>query len=75
MEYIYAKNGYPVQTWKVTYQINKFDMVVLVKGTEPELHRYLESEMGYVGSYYALSKEEAHQARGMGIKVYLAPEL
>ena len=73
MEYIYARKGYPVQTWKVTYHNKGFDTVILVKGTEPEMQDYMESEFGYVGSYYALSKEEAVACKKMGFQIYLAP--
>lgn len=75
MEYFVQRKGYVEQVWKVTYRNNGFDAVVLVRGTEPEMQEYLESEFGYVGSYYALSKEEARACKKMGFRIYIAPQI
>ena len=75
MEYIVQRKGYIEQVWKVTYQNKGFDTVVLIRGTEKEMWDYMESEFGYVGSYYALSKEEARACKEMGFRIYIAPQI
>lgn len=74
-DFYIQRHGYVEQVWKVTYIKNRFEMVVLIRGTEPEMQAYMESEFGYVGSYHALSKEEANQCKKMGFKTYIAPQL
>ena len=75
MEHFITRKGYIEQVWKVTYEQHGFDTVVLIRGTEPEMQDYVESEFGYVGSYYALSKEEAIACKRMGFKIYIAPQI
>ena len=69
------RNEYSVRVWTVSYEINKFLVPILVEGTEPEMQEYMESEMGYVGRYHALTNEEVRQAKMLGLKVYIAPKL
>lgn len=60
--------------WKVDY-INKerFEYSIFVRGTESELHDYLNSEMGFVGRYHALSPFEVKSVEDLQLKIYLAP--
>lgn len=73
MKYI-ERNGYLERVWKVRYSIRGFKYCILVRGTEPEMHDYLESEMGFVGVYRALSDKEIDYAEALDIPVYIAPK-
>ena len=70
-----VRKGYNERVWKVSYMMHGFKLTLLVRGTEPEMQDYLESEMGYVGSYYALNDDEVEMAKKLRMSVYCAPEL
>lgn len=71
----YQRNGSPVEVWKVKYRQNLFDVFILIQGTEKEMWDYMDSEMGHVGSYYALTDEEIRATELLDIPIYLAPEI
>ena len=43
--------------WQVWYENRMFNYFILIQGTEEEMQDYLNSEMGYVGRYRALSQK------------------
>lgn len=62
------------RVWKVEYINNeRFSYPLFIRGTEAEMHDYLESEMGYVGRYHALSPLEIKAIEDLQLKIYLAP--
>ena len=61
--------------WKVSYIKNGFKFPIFVRGTEDEMRDYLESEMGYVGSYHALTEKEEGAVYELQLTVYLAPRV
>lgn len=69
------RNGYLVRVWSIRYSYRGFQYRILVEGTEPEMYDYMQSEMGYVGSYYALDEQDVRMAKELGMKIYLAPQL
>ena len=74
--YVRSKYGqWPIQVWQVTYEKNRFKFSIFVEGTEPEMRAYLNSEMGFVGSYHACTKDEVKAARLLRFPIYIAPEL
>lgn len=72
-----VRNDQPVLVWKVTYvgYKNGFDLTIFVEGTEEEMKDYLESEVGYVGKYRALSDSKIECVSSLGIKIYTAPQI
>ena len=68
------RNGYLERIWKVKYNKNMFDFYIFIRGTEPEMQKYLESEMGHVGSYTACISQEERAIDELGIKIYIAPK-
>ena len=75
MDKIIERNGYIEQVWKVSYSINGFKYIILIQGTEPEMHAYMTSEFGYVGRYHACNDMEIRAARSLNIPIYIAPRL
>ena len=71
MKYV-ERNGHLVETWIVWYTIKGFEMPVIVKGTEPEVREYMESEFGYMGRYHALTKKEESELVKIGFDIYIA---
>lgn len=69
------RNNYVEQVWRVEYREKFFQWVLFIRGTEPEMQEYMESEIGYVGSYHAISDADIDRAKKLGFKIYLAPEL
>ncbi len=67
------RGGYGERVWRVLYKENGFDFVIYVRGTEPEMQAYMESEMGYVGSYYAINDQKEKMVAELGHKIYIAP--
>lgn len=68
--------------WLVAIDKNGFEAKFLVYGTEQELWKYLNSEIGggderHTGnySYCGAREEDVKAARTLGIKAYLAPEI
>lgn len=62
------------RVWKVEYINNeRFSYSLFIRGTESEMRDYLESEMGYVGRYHALSPFEIKAIEDLQLKIYLAP--
>lgn len=70
-----ARNNQVVQVWKVRYLHNYFEWPLFVSGTEDEMREYLDSEVGYVGSYRALTDQEVSAVKVLGLKIYIAPQL
>ena len=68
------RNGYLERVWKVTYSTPGFKYCILVEGTEPEMQTYMNSEMGFVGGYHALTDREIDCAKTLHIPIYLAPK-
>ena len=68
------RNGYQERVWRIKYVYNMFDCYMFIKGTEPEMQDYIESEMPYVGAYRALNPDEEAMIERLEIKVYLAPK-
>ena len=68
----YAKS---IRVWKVNYKINGFQYSLFIRGTEDEMRKYMDSEMGFVGSYHAINEMEEKEAKDLGFKIYWAPEL
>ena len=73
MKYI-ERDGYLERVWKVKYSSHGFKYCILIRGTEPEMRAYLESEMGFVGGYRALSDREIDYAEALDIPIYIAPK-
>lgn len=71
----YHNYDYVEQVWHVTYSINGFEYALYIRGTEPEMQDYMESEMGYVGGYSATTKEETSLLKSLNTKIYIAPQL
>ena len=67
-----TRNGYLEEVWKVKYVIKGFAVCIFIRGTEPEMHDYLNSEMGYVGSYHACSASEFDAITDLQLPIYLA---
>ena len=68
------RDGYLEQVWKVDYEYRRFKFSLFVRGTEPEMHAYMESEMGYVGGYHACTDKELDAVKTLKIPIYIAPE-
>lgn len=75
MKKLIVRDGYVEQVWSVRYSNKMFEQRVFVRGTEPEMREYMESEFGYVGGYYACSDKELDAIDILKLKVYIAPEL
>ena len=69
------RNGWGERVWKVTYNRKGFEFVIYVRGTEPEMHDYMTSELGDVGRYHAISEEQQEMVSKLGQKIYIAPKL
>jgi hypothetical protein len=68
--------------WLVWFWKNGFKALMLVHGTERELWKYLNSEIGggdetHTGnySYRGASLQEVAMAEKMGLSAYLAPKI
>lgn len=68
--------------WLVAIDKNGFEAKFLVYGTEQELWKYLNSEIGggderHTGDYRysGASEKDVEAARQLGIKAYLAPDI
>ena len=70
-----VRNGQVEQIWSVSYRHNGFKYSIYVRGTESEMQDYMESEMGFVGSYFALSSKEIDAITTLQTTVYIAPKL
>lgn len=66
------RNGMVEQVWKVNYKKNGFSYSIFIRGTEKEMWEYTESEMGYTGSYSALTSAELKAAETLRMPIYLA---
>ena len=69
------RNGYNVRIWQVNYIKNGFKFPIFIKGTEPEMQAYMESEMGYVGEYWAVRESDEDAIHRLKLSIYLAPKL
>jgi len=69
------RKGYAERIWEVRYKINGFEYALYIRGTEPEMQDYLDSEMDFVGRYHALSDKEIDMVKALKIPIYLAPNL
>ena len=74
MKYI-IRNDEIEQVWRVEYEHKLFKQLILVRGTESEMQEYMNSEMGYVGSYRACTDREIDSAKFLRIPIYIAPKL
>ena len=54
--------------------MNGFQYQLYVRGTEPAVRDYMESEMGHMGAYHALSDTEVEMVKELGCKIYEAPD-
>lgn len=68
------RDGYLERVWRVRYRYRGFEFIIYVRGTEPEMQAYMESEMGYVGSYYAMNEQEEEMVNRLKHKIYIAPK-
>lgn len=68
------RNGSVNEVWQVQYSNHGFFYYILVQGTEQEMWDYLDSEMGHVGKYHALSDHEIALAKELDTPIYLAPQ-
>lgn len=73
-KYIQRK-GYVEQVWQVQYEENGFKYKIFVRGTEPEMQAYMESEMRFVGGYSACTDTELAAVKTLKLPIYIAPEL
>ena len=71
----YHNYDYVEHVWRVTYKTNGFEFALYIRGTEPEMQDYMESEMGYVGGYVAMTNEEIDFLKRLRTKIYIAPQL
>ena len=68
------RKGYLEHVWQVEYEHNYFKYKIFVRGTEPEMQDYLESEMGFVGKYSACSEAELDAIQKLKLNIYIAPK-
>lgn len=68
------RGGWIERVWQVWYEKNGFKFCILVQGTEYEVHDYLNSELGYMGGYSAMSDAEIGYAKALRIPIYIAPQ-
>lgn len=68
--------------WLVTFWNNGFEGKMLVHGTEQEMWKYLNSEIGggddrHTGnySYIGATDKQVEMAKLLGMKAYLCPEV
>lgn len=66
-----------ITNWKITIETNRFQSVMLVKGTEKEMKDYLESELSPYAtySYVGLDDYLADMLAESCLYRYLAPEV
>ena len=69
-----VRYGYNVLVWQIAYKKNGFKYYLYVQGTEPAVREYMESEMGYMGSYTALTDEEVKMVKTLRCPIYEAPD-
>lgn len=69
------RKGYVEQIWRIEYQNKFFKQLILVRGTEPEMRDYMESEMGFLGKYSACTEKEISAANELKLPIYIAPKL
>ena len=74
MNYIVRKNQIE-RVWQVRYKENGFEYSLFIRGTEAEMQCYMDSEMEFVGSYYAINDAEIEMVKKLGMKIYIAPQL
>ena len=67
------RGGRIEEIWQIQYNTRGFSYYILVQGTEKEMWDYLDSEMGHVGKYRALSDHEVAIAKELNTPIYLAP--
>lgn len=72
---VISRNGYIERVWRIKYIYNKFNCYLFIRGTEPEMQNYMESEMPYVGSYKALEPSDVSMIEELGIEIYIAPQI
>ena len=60
--------------WRITFNVNGFKSVLLVRGTEAEMIDYIKSEIFYMPSYTAITDEEYEAYQALGFSAYLAPK-
>lgn len=63
------------RNWLVKFDINGFNMVTLVNGTEEEMRKYMENEVSYNFHYVGATDADVVCGKKLGIPVYLAPEI
>ena len=69
-----VRNNQVEHIWQVQYEKSRFQYYIYIKGTEDEMREYMESEMGFVGRYSALSEKEKEALHTLRAKVYIAPQ-
>lgn len=74
MKYV-VRNNQVEQVWRIEYENKMFQQIILVRGTEDEVREYMDSEMGFMGKYHALTESEIQAAHKLDIKIYIAPKL
>lgn len=67
--------GYGERIWRIDYQTNGFKWTIFMEGTEPEIHAYCDSELGYTGGYSACTDREYLAAKTLKFPIYIAPKL
>ncbi len=71
-----VRNGMPVQVWRVTYtNKERFKYNLYIRGTETEMQEYMDSEMGYVGSYTAMTEAERDALKTLRVTIYDANKI
>ena len=68
------RNRQVEQVWKVEYSNRYFQQVIFIRGTESEMHKYVESEFGFVGKYSACTSQEIDAIDTLNLKIYIAPK-
>lgn len=68
------REGYVEQVWQIQYEDNGFKYKIFVRGTEPEMQAYMESELGFVGRYSACTDSELSAIKTLNLPIYIAPE-
>lgn len=69
------RDGYLEQIWQIEYSIHGFEYKLFIRGTEPEVHNYMDSEMGYMGGYSSCTDREIEAVKLLKLPIYIAPEL
>ena len=61
--------------WMLTMTVSGFECTFMMHGTEEEIWAYMKSEFGETLRYIGITDRQYKDAKGLGMKCYLAPEI